>query len=44
MFSILAAIGIMAALNEEADVILDHMQQKETVEVGCQQVNHCKIV
>ena len=37
MFSILAAIGIMSALNEEAALILDEMKDKETVHIGCKE-------
>jgi adenosylhomocysteine nucleosidase len=37
MLSILAAIGIMSALNQEAALILDQMKDKETVQIGCKE-------
>lgn len=35
--TLLAAIGIMSAMTQEANTILDEMKEKEAVQVGCRQ-------
>lgn len=37
MLSVLAAIGIMSAINEEAHLILESIQNKESVKIGCKE-------
>jgi len=37
MIAILAVIGIMSALADEAHLILDKMEHKETVQIGCKE-------
>ncbi len=37
MISVLAAIGIMSAMTDEARLILEKMEDKETVQIGCKE-------